>query len=123
MEALAEYEFLNNTLLQWGIAAIAFLATFTVLPLIKGYVAGRRRKWNEMHGQLPAALDLITSLVERTGRLFLWIVAVYVGSRFLDIHPRAERLLEIMVVVISWLQVGIWAVGAVQYGLERRQKR
>ncbi len=121
--AVLDFEFLGNTVAQWSLAVAAFLATFTVLPLVKSYVAARRRKWGEARRGLPAALDLIAQLIARTTRLFLWTAAVYAGTRFLDIHPRAERLLEILIVVTCWLQVGIWAVGAVHYALEKRQKR
>lgn len=120
---ILKFEFLGNSVLNWSIALLAFLATFTVLPLLKSYVGSRRSKRVKAGHVLPTAFELVTELIARTGRLFLWIVAVYIGSRFLELNPRAERILSFLVIVISWLQVGIWLVAAVRFTLERRNHR
>src|SRR5690606_21444885 len=120
---LLDLEVLNNTVLQWGLALLAFLATFTVLPLLKSYVTVRRRKRLEAGHALPAVLDAIVEVIHRTSRIVLWIAALYIGTRFLDLDPRAEKVLSFLVIVVSWLQVGIWLVAAIRFALERRRQR
>ena len=38
-------EFLDNSVAAWTLAFVAFLLTFTVLPLVRGFIAARRGKW------------------------------------------------------------------------------
>ena len=72
--------FLGNELGEWAIALAIFLITFTVLPLIKRAISRRRRR--EAPGpQGYIALDLLTVMVARTNRLFLWGVAVWLAAR------------------------------------------
>jgi small-conductance mechanosensitive channel len=120
---LLKLEFFHNTALEWSLAALAFLATFTVLPLLKGYVGARRRKWHESGRGLPVALDVVTKLISRTSRLFLWTAAVYIGTRFLTLPLHLHRALEILVVITCWLQVGMWVVAVIRDALERRQQK
>ena len=40
---LLQFEFLGNPVLKWGLAVITFLVTLTVLPIVKRFIAARRR--------------------------------------------------------------------------------
>src|SRR6185503_7556430 len=117
-------EFLDNTVEAWTLALVTFLVTFTVLPIIRSTVSSRRRKWVQSGGgQLPYAIELTGQLVERTRRLFLWAVAVYLASRNLTFPARIERGLTIVIVALFWMQAGLWAMAAVRFAIERRRKR
>lgn len=75
---ILETEFLDNRVLTWCLALGAFLVTFTVLPLIRGYIrALRKRKPVHEHGVLDLGLVLVT----RTTRLFLFALALGSGCR------------------------------------------
>jgi small-conductance mechanosensitive channel len=118
------FEFLGNSVGNWTFALVTFLVTFTVLPIIKGFVGARRRKWTgDGRGQLPDAIELVGRLEERTSRLFLWAVAVYLASRSLTLPPRIERVLTIVIVTLFWMQVGFWGMGAVRFLIHRRGRR
>src|SRR6185312_1950489 len=107
----------DNTVEAWTLALVTFLVTFTVLPIIKSFVSSRRRKWVQSGGgQLPDAM-------ERTSRLFLWAVAVYLASRILVFTAAIERGLTIIIVALFWMQAGLWAMAAVRFAIERRRKR
>ena len=111
-------EFLGNSVLDWLFALAAFVVTFTVLPLIKGYIAAlRRRKPVSEH----AVLDLATVLVTRTTPLFLVAVALWVGSMPLDMPPHIHRIFGRALLLMWWLQVGIWAVAAASYFIDRKR--
>jgi len=117
-------EFLDNSVGQWTVALVIFLVTFTVLPIIKGFISARRRKWiADGRGQLPDAIELVGQLTERTSRLFLWAVAVYFASRSLTFQPRVERVFTIVIVTLFWMQVGFWGMRAVRFLIHRRGRR
>ncbi len=124
-----QIEFLGNDLHSWAFALATFLITLTVLPLAKRFISARRRHWAEMetpqgsraiHAQ--HALVLAALLAERTSRLFLWAVALYLASRDLMFAPRIERILTIAIVLMFWTQVGIWSMTSVRYAIDLRRK-
>ena len=86
------FDFLGNELGAWTLAFVTLLVTFTALPLAKRFISVRRRR---LIGPGPPrvhlAIDLTALLVERTKAVFLWAVAVWVGSRYLSLAPRLER--------------------------------
>ena len=132
MPSLEEFwriEFLGNGLHEWAIALVTFLVTLTVLPIVKRFISARRRRWVEREPQSARvgasahhAIGLTALLVERTSWLFLWAVAVYLGSRDLTFIPRVERFLTIGIVLLFWMQIGLWAMAAVRYAIDLRRK-
>jgi small-conductance mechanosensitive channel len=120
IELLSEV-YLGNSLQSWLLGLAAFLVTFTVLPLLRGVVMSQRRRIQSL--EPPIGVELALLLISRTSRLFLWIVALYVGERFLELSPRVERISTIVIVIVFWLQVGLWASAAAQFALERQRQR
>lgn len=112
-----------NTVGQWALALAAFLITFTVLPLVKGYIDARRRKRLSQQRTLPTAIEVATLLVDRTTRVFLWIVALYFGISLLNFPPPVERAMDYAIVLMFWIQVAIWAMAVVRFFIDRRQQR
>lgn len=119
-----QIEFWGNDFRAWALALATFLFTLTVLPIVKGFISARRRHWTA-DGTVSAhhAILLTALLVERTSRVFLWAVAVYLASRDLTFTPPVERLLTIGIVAAFWIQVGLWAMTAVRYAIDLRRKR
>jgi small-conductance mechanosensitive channel len=121
---IVQFEFLGNPVMNWGLAVITFLVTLTVLPILKGFIAARRRSWTpDDRLQFHAAIELTTLLVARTSRVFLFAVALFLASRHLVFPPRLERVIEIVIVCVFWLQVGLWAMAAVRFGIDQRRAR
>jgi MscS family membrane protein len=121
---ITQFEFLGNPVLNWGYAVATFLVTLTVLPIIKGFIAARRRRWTPNDRlQFHAAIELTTLLVARTSRVFLFAVALYLASRHLTFPPRLERAITIVIVSLFWLQAGMWAMAAVRFGIDYRRAR
>jgi small-conductance mechanosensitive channel len=121
---ILHFEFLGNGVLEWAYAVVTFLVTLTVLPIIKGFIGARRRRWTPQdRQQFHSAIELTTQLVARTSRLFLWVVALYLASRDLAFTPRVERLLTVISVALFWLQVGLWAMAAVRFAIDLRRAR
>jgi small-conductance mechanosensitive channel len=112
-----------NTVGDWTRALLAFLVTFTVLPLIKGYISSRRRKWIQSGRELPTAIDVASLLVDRTSRLFLWTVAVYLALTQVELPRNIERAVSIAIVLTFWFQVGLWAMSGIRHAFNRRRTR
>ncbi len=117
-------DFLGNELGAWTLAFVTLLVTFTVLPLAKRFISVRRRRLIVPGPpRVHLAIDLAALLVERTKAVFLWAVAVWVGSRYLSLEPRVERWLTIALVLLFWMQAALWALAAVRYGIDVRRQR
>jgi len=117
-------EILGNELGAWAIAIVVFLVTFTVLPLATRLVRARRRRLaRHGAGQVYFAIDLAGLLISRTSRLFLLGVAAWLASRDLSFPPRLEHGLTIMLVLLFWMQLALWATAAVRYAVEERRQR
>src|ERR1700683_3894190 len=116
--------FLGNPLGAWAFALATFLITFTVLPLAQRFISARRARLSGFSSSRAyRALDLAALLVQRANRLFLWGVALWLGSRYLALPPRLERGLTIALVLLFWTQAAIWAMAALRYGIDARRQR
>lgn len=118
---LLQQTYLGNTLQAWGLALVAFLFTFTVLPLLRSVVMSQRNRIESL--EPPVGVELALVLIARTGRVFLWVVALYVAERFLELTPRVERVSTAIIVVVVWLQVGFWGSAAANFALDRQRTR
>ena len=119
-----QVSFLGNELGSWTVSLIIFLVTLTVLPLAARFISAQRRRMSQLRpGQVPFAIDLTLLLVERTNRLFIWGVAVWLASRDLSFPPRVEHWLSIALVLLFWMQVALWAMTAVRYAIDLRRQR
>ena len=120
MEILTHVYF-GNPLSDWLLAGTAFLFCFFVLPSIRIFVVARSRKW--VSGEAPPWIQLVLALLTKTRRLFLIVVALYVGTRFLDLPQRAEDFVFALIVIASWIQAAIWGVATIEITLRQRQDR
>jgi small-conductance mechanosensitive channel len=121
---ILQFEFLGNPVADWGLAVVTFLVTLTVLPIVKSFIGARRRRWTPQdRQQFHSAIELTALLVERTSRLFLWAVALYFGSRDLTFTPGLERAITVTIVSLFWVQVGLWAMASIRFGIEQRRQR
>lgn len=121
---LWQIEFLGNTLGDWTIALAIFLITFTVLPLARRLIAAQRRRLLARTPlRMHPAIDLAALLAGRTNRLFLWGAALWLASRDLTFPPRLERWLTVALVLLLWMQLALWAMAAVRFGVDLRRQR
>jgi small-conductance mechanosensitive channel len=116
------FEFLDNELGTWMIALAIFLVTFTVLPLAKRVISAQRRR-EYPASQAYRVLDMITALVEHTSRLFLWGVAVWLAARDLNFPDKIDRALNVVLVLLFWMQMALWALTAIRHALGLGRRR
>ena len=104
---LWNHEFLWNPAGSWVIALLLFGVTFTLLPLIKGSVSQRRRRWAESGREIPTAIEVLTLLISRTSKLFIFTLAVALASVELDFPKDISRYIRIAIVLTFWFQIGL----------------
>ena len=98
---------LNNPVSQWLIALGIFLAVLVVLWPIKRFILRKMRVWVKT---TDTQLDnLVVKVLGKTKPLFIFLVAVWAGSRVLNMPAFLYSALEKVAVVVVILQVGIWA--------------
>jgi small-conductance mechanosensitive channel len=121
LSQLAHQMLLDNSASAWLYAALAFLFTFTVLPVIRGYLRARRQRYADR--EPPLAVALVAHLADHTSRVVLWIVALYAADRILTLPGSVNQALHVAIVVGAWLQIGIWTAAAARFALHRRETR
>jgi small-conductance mechanosensitive channel len=118
---LTRQTLLNNSASAWLFGGLAFLLTFALFPLLRGFLRAQRNRY--VNREPPIAIALLTHLIEHTSKLVLWIAALYVAEQILTLPARVDRIFGIAIVVGIWLQIGIWTAAAARFGLARQQAR
>jgi small-conductance mechanosensitive channel len=118
LDQMLHAPYFGNSPRDWAIAGIAFLAVLTLLPLLRSFLLAQQRR---LPGGMPSGVMLTLRLLERTRRLFLWALALYVAERFLSLPPSVERISKVLIVLAIWGQAALWATTAVRFSLERRR--
>ena len=118
MQYVLQRVVLGNSVQDWVLAALAFLLTFTVVPLLRGVVRSQASRYAKR--DLPLAAALVLYLIQRTSGLFRLTVALYLAERVLTLPGRSDHYADIVIVWSFWLQVGLWLMAAVNFGLNRR---
>src|ERR1700733_15409743 len=121
LSQLAHQIVLDNSASAWLYAALAFLFTFTVLPVPRGSLRAPRQRY--ANRDLPLAAALVAHLADHTSRVVLWIVALYAADRILTLPGSVDQALHVAIVVGAWLQIGIWTAAAARFALHRRETR
>lgn len=115
--AFAEDLLFDNELGRLVMALLAFLLVFTLLPLAKSYC------YRLLQTSRYETAQLLLRLVAGTHRAFIWVLAAYVATRFLQLPARAESVCRIVMLITIWLQVGLWANALLEHLLTRESRR
>ncbi|HXQ64350.1 MAG TPA: mechanosensitive ion channel family protein [Steroidobacteraceae bacterium] len=107
---------LGNPLSDWAYALGLGLATFLILVFLRRQLAQRARRFAGM--ELPQGVRLLLALLRRTQPFVLFAVSLLVGSKYLDLGTRAERVTTLVIVILVALQIGVWLSAAVRFYLE-----
>ncbi len=119
LHELGQSVYYGNTLAAWAKAILTFALWFTVLPLLRAFIARRLRRRVDAH---PVAfLLLVRTLMDATTRIFMIAVAVYLAVRWLQVPPRVDRFIDVAILVVVWWQVGHWLSAAVRHVIESRR--
>ena len=118
---LGAHLFLGNDLRSWVIAAIQFAVWFTVLPLVRAFVAGRLKALKPEQSAAP--LELMLTLLKNTRRIFLVVVATWLALRWLTIPEQLDRWIMGALLLVLWWQVAMWGTATVHHFVDQRRRR
>ena len=121
MEWLRGVEFLHNPLIDWLAALGIALAINVAVGVLKWLVA---HKLAAMASRTETALDdALVEVLKRTRQWLIFGVTLYIGSRYLELPPNAEKLLRNVAVVAAFLQLGGWLRAGLEFWLSRYRRR
>jgi len=111
---------LDNRLLDWlaalGIAVLVLL----LLPLLKRLAV---RRLGRLAERTATRLDdLVVSLARRVRPLLVAVLALYLGSLYLDLPARTARVLQGAAALAVFLQVALWASVGIDFWMARRRR-
>ena len=121
LHELLNLRFLHNSLLEWGLAALAFLLPFLLLPLLRSAVLAFRRRHHPADAATPVR-DVIVDLLRATSPMVRLVVALYLAEKVLRLPPQVDHLFDVIIVFGAWWQVGLWASVALRVALQHRQQ-
>jgi len=99
--------FLGDEVWVWLVGVGVAVVVYALIMLLKGPVSRRLLALAE---RTKTGVDnLLVSVVTKTLRLFVIIVALYAGSLVLEFPPKTALVLEHIFLVAVLIQVGIWA--------------
>lgn len=110
MTELLDKSFLGNTLASWGVAAGVALATLLLLWMLRNLVKKRLAALAESTETVVD--DLVVAILEGTRPGFLFIVALWAGSRALQLDPRVQGITNVVFIIVVVIQIGLWATTA-----------
>lgn len=116
--------YLGNSLAAWAAALATFVLAMVLLPIVRHAILKRRaRLQRPFRSRWYNLLDIAGVLVEHTNQPFFVALSLWLASRDLNYPPLLERWITIAIVVLTWMQVALWVMDIVRYGLQRRRER
>lgn len=111
----------QNSLAAWlialGVILALFLALLTARSAVRRYHAFLKKTEHTELAEIPA------EILSRTTLIFFVVVSIFAGLSTLDMADRTRAVLRGALVLVSFLQVGIWVSAATMAWLDRRRRR
>jgi small-conductance mechanosensitive channel len=110
----------GNSLTEWLIAGIVFVAVWSVLWIARRVVASRYKKYTAAGHR--GALRLLAYLAGNTKQFFNFAIALAAAEPSLTLPDKIQHIIANLVLVLILLQVGLWAGRAVRFYLETKEQ-
>jgi small-conductance mechanosensitive channel len=108
---------LGNSLFKWAVVLLVVFLSITLLTLIKRILISRLAKIAE---RTKTKLDDdAIAVLKQTKGLFLSVISLYIGSRFLVFPDEINRIIVNIVIIALFIQAGIWIAAIFKASLER----
>lgn len=120
MDFLAQ-TFYRNDVQTWLLALLVIGLVLVAFYLVKRIIIGRIASLTTK--TRTDIDDFIVDLLEQTRRTLLVIVALYLGSQLLDLHDTVEKVLDGVVLIAFFIQIGIWGGSLISYLVNRYYDR
>ncbi|HZD05814.1 MAG TPA: hypothetical protein VE173_12885, partial [Longimicrobiales bacterium] len=111
----------GNTVLAWLTAVGIAVAATLVLRIVFRVLL---RRIQSFAGRTATDVDdLVAELLEKTRTLFILLIALWAGSRTLELEGWLDAVLRGVLVVGLLLQGGFWGMGVIGYLVKREKKK
>ena len=101
-----QFNIAGNTLQAWLIATAITAIVFVLAEVVRGLMI---RQLNRLAKSNETALGtIILAVVKRTKWLFIFILALYVGTVVIEITAGIRSIINTVVIVALLLQAGMW---------------
>jgi small-conductance mechanosensitive channel len=121
LTAYLNYEILGNSVAAWLASIALFLLAWVALAIARRVV--RKRILGLVDRDSAPALQIARHAADRTAGWFLFLLALFAGSRLLAPGPWTDTLLPRAVTVGLVVQLGLWATAASTMFLTLRRRR
>ena len=88
MQNILNYQFLGNSVLNYGLALGIFLASVIIIKIFKLITIRKLKKWAEKTA--TTLDDFLVNLVATLAIPFLYLIAVYTAIKFLNLPPQLD---------------------------------
>jgi len=112
---------LGNSLGTWAVAVFAGVISFFLfcyaVKLVDKYLSmllGRRSS---------AVTGLILDLVRQINVYFIFLLALLIGSSFLNLPARLSKIISVLVILFLLFQIGLWGDKVISYWLNIKIKK
>ena len=116
-----DYSVLGNTATEWVISAGVFTVALFVLWIARSLIS-RRLHALAVRSDLQA-LHIAETVARATRGWFLFLLASFIGSRYLEIDAGIELWLARATIVVALLQLGLWLSAGVGRFIDARRQR
>jgi small-conductance mechanosensitive channel len=116
-----DYEILGNPALAWGTGFAVFVGTWLALGVVRRVLHKRLRTLAER--RQSSSFRIAEQVVGRTKGWLLFLLALFIGSRFVQLPAAVDGVLLKAVTIGSLLQMGLWASAALTLILRLRRER
>lgn len=111
LNLLTAFQLGGNNLLSWILALTVALGLHLLFSLILRFLKRNLQRLSQ--NTSTQVDDLLVSVLGSTKSFTLWFIALWAGSRFLDLGDPVEGVVKLVLIVIVTLQVALWANRAV----------
>jgi small-conductance mechanosensitive channel len=108
--------FYGNEIQTWLVALGIAAGSLLVLRLVEAFVIARLQRLTKRTSTVID--DIVIASIRKTKLIYLLIVAIYLGSRALDLPERVHSFGWKTLIVASLLQAGVWVSVGLQMWLE-----
>jgi len=115
-----EFELFGNSLLVWAIGAAIFVLVFFALLIIRRVLRNRLGKLAETRD--VTALHIAEHVVGKTGMWFIFLISLFIGSRFWELPDSADVATRRIAIIVLLLQGGLWVSAASMRFIQRRRE-
>lgn len=109
--------FWGNSIGTWIFVVLLTVLLYNVQLWFRGFISKRLHATKRAEGW--GFTRILTVVTDSTTRMFLLAISLYIGSLFLDLTVKQEKILAIASSLIFFLQLGYWGKSLVDYKFDK----